>query len=217
MKETILDILRFSFILIKENKGKIITTILLFLSIWGIERMDEYNYSEYKLVSSITHEGSMVNQPIDVDKSLGWIINTGENKIKILKNGNDGYSFKDGNLILKSTNDGFVFLIIIIVILSGILLGGTFSSDSDINWNIKEISRDFLYSKVKKFTESGFSYYSLYGKLLFKLDNNIKYNNWEIKDNIEESIKFYQKNKNLFEDWEPLSKKREKQLEEILK
>ena len=45
----------------------------------------------------------------------------------------------------------------------------------------------------------------------------MNYGTWEIEDNIEESIKFYLKNKNLLESWEPLSKKREKQLEEILK
>lgn len=217
MKERILDILEFSWILIKENKGKLTTIILLFLSIWGVERVDEYDYSEYKLKSTITTDGSLVNQFMNESKSIGWIVDTGEDKVEIIKNESDKYSFKDGNLIVKSVSDGFVFLVLIIIILSGILFACTFSSDSDINWNLNGIKKDFLYSKVNCVIENGFKHYVLYDRLLFKLDVKVNYGTWEIEDNIQDKIKFYLRNKNLLESWMPLSKKREKQLAEILK
>ena len=214
--EKIRDFLKFSKLLIKENKGKLFTTILLLLTIWGLNNTKSETIEQKEVKSTIMINSEVVDDVINKSDVLGWIVKRDDINYYLLdKSSSSDYQIKDGKLIVKSISDTYVLLIILIVIFSAILLTGTLSSDSDINWNLKEIIKDFLFYKMKVDYEGENKYYTLNGKLLFSHEKNRNFSRWDIEENFNDKLVLYLKNKNILDNWESASKRRERQLKEL--
>lgn len=212
------DFFYFIWILIKKNVGKTVTLLLFSLTTWGLYEVDSTKEVKLEATSTIESETTISPGLIDGKDVIGWLSKK-EDGSTVIYDKSDLSEYKiDGNTIIyQKDNDAFVGLILLIVIFSGILLVGTFSSDTDINWEIRSVVKELLFSKIESDEEDGNKYYYMKNRLLFKHPVSQRVDHWSVINNCEESIKVYLKNKNLLSEHIPLRIKRERQLEEILK
>ena len=217
--ESIKDFVYFFWLLIDKNKGKVTSIILLLLTIQGLRTVDSEKINTIHVRSTITSDSTISMGLIDDKNTIAWISmkdSIGDLKIHN-KSEFSSYKIDRNKITYNSENETFIFLVVIFIILSAIILFGTFSSDTDINWELKEIKKEFLFKKIESEEEGGNKYYYIYDRILFKHSLTQKVDHWHIINNCEESIKIYLKNKKLLNEYIPRRIKREKQLEEILK
>jgi hypothetical protein len=217
--ESMKDFVYFFWLLIDKNKGKVTSIILLLLTIHGLRVVDSQKINTIHVRSTITSDSTISMGLIDEKNTIAWLsMKDSDGNLKIY-NKSDFSSYKiDGNKITyNSENEFFIFLVVIFIILSAIILVGTLSSDTDINWELKEVKKQFLFKKIESEEEDGNKYYYIYDRILFKHSLTQRIEHWHIINNCEESIAVYLKNKKLLNEYIPKRIKREKKLEEILK